>query len=231
MVSFRKAHLGIFSQPMLVEIAKDFDVSYDAVSRIPTLVQAGYGVGIVLISPLGDLVRRRQLCMLLMLLTTGLSVALARASSVEMLEGVSFIVGMLTVSRLPTRTHRLPRCSISATTVPRGDRATADAHPVARSPRKSASHGQPTSHRATGAPRPCPSPSRASFSVLYWAESSAESWRTLPVGGIRTGSLWGFRGVSGARANPGCHSVVPPSLFPPCLLLSTSALLSAYEQC
>ncbi|GFZ45710.1 hypothetical protein JCM24511_03439 [Saitozyma sp. JCM 24511] len=87
-----------YVQPMLVEIAKDFDVSYDAVSRIPTLVQAGYGVGIVLISPLGDLVRRRQLCMLLMLLTTALSVALARASSVEMLEGVSFIVGMLTVS-------------------------------------------------------------------------------------------------------------------------------------
>jgi predicted MFS family arabinose efflux permease len=128
MQRFPNAHLVIFSQPMLVEIAKDFDVSYDAVSRIPTLVQAGYGVGIVLISPLGDLVRRRQLCMLLMLLTTGLSVALARASSVEMLEGVSFIVGMLTVSLLPTRAHSSSPPSMIVATLSRGDRATVDAH-------------------------------------------------------------------------------------------------------
>lgn len=82
---------------MLVEIGRDFGVADEIVSRVPTLAQAGYGCGIVLISPLGDLVRRRQLVLLLFTLCTVLSIALARATSVEMLEGISFVVGVLTV--------------------------------------------------------------------------------------------------------------------------------------
>jgi hypothetical protein len=78
-------------------IATDFGVSYDEVSVIPTLAQAGYGVGIVLITPLGDLVRRRQLVLLLMFLATTLSIGLALSRNVKMLEGISFVVGMLTV--------------------------------------------------------------------------------------------------------------------------------------
>jgi len=87
-----------YIQPMLVHIANDFGTTNEAVSRIPTLVQAGYGCGIVLITPLGDLVRRRQLVLLLFTLTCTLSIALATARSVVVLEGLSFVVGMFSVS-------------------------------------------------------------------------------------------------------------------------------------
>ncbi|WWC69343.1 uncharacterized protein I206_103281 [Kwoniella pini CBS 10737] len=87
-----------YIQPMLVAIADDFSVSHTRISSIPTLVQGGYGVGIILISPLGDLVRRRQLVLILITLTTILSIGLALAPTVAALEAISFIVGILTVT-------------------------------------------------------------------------------------------------------------------------------------
>ena len=81
-------------------IAFDFDVSYETISHIPTLSQAGYGCGILLISPLGDLVRRRQLVLLLMFLTTTLSVGMAMAKNVMMLEALGFVIGLFTVIHL-----------------------------------------------------------------------------------------------------------------------------------
>lgn len=86
-----------YIQPMLVAIASDFSVSNEVVSRVPTLVQGGYGCGILLITPLGDLVRRRPLILLLYTLGASLSIALALARNVQMLAGVSFVVGMLSV--------------------------------------------------------------------------------------------------------------------------------------
>ena len=80
-----------------VSIAEDLGVPFDQVSNIPTLSQAGYGVGIFFISPLGDLARRRQLVLLLLALTAILSIGLALAKSVHVLEGLSFIVGVFTV--------------------------------------------------------------------------------------------------------------------------------------
>ncbi|WWC89895.1 uncharacterized protein L201_004824 [Kwoniella dendrophila CBS 6074] len=87
-----------YIQPMQVAIADAFGVSHSRVSSIPTLAQGGYGVGIVFVSPLGDLVRRRQLVLLLMLLTTILSIGLALSPSVASIEAISFIVGILTVT-------------------------------------------------------------------------------------------------------------------------------------
>lgn len=47
-----------YSQPILVQLAEAFgpDVTYNQVSVVTTLVQAGYAAGILLISPLGDMV-------------------------------------------------------------------------------------------------------------------------------------------------------------------------------
>ncbi|WVQ78595.1 hypothetical protein IAT38_000681 [Cryptococcus sp. DSM 104549] len=87
-----------YIQPMLVAIARDFSTTHDAVSTVPTLAQAGYGCGILFVSPLGDLVRRRQLVLLLMTLTTCLTVGLALSRNVQMLSGLSFVVGFLTVT-------------------------------------------------------------------------------------------------------------------------------------
>ena len=79
-------------------IAEDFGVDNNTVSNVPTLSQGGYGCGILFISTLGDLVRRRPLVLLLMSATTALSIGLALSKTVHTLEGLSFLVGMLTVS-------------------------------------------------------------------------------------------------------------------------------------
>ncbi|KAH7927665.1 MFS general substrate transporter [Leucogyrophana mollusca] len=87
-----------YCQPLLIQLSQSFGVTYDEVSRIPTLVQAGYGIGLLLISPLGDMVRRRQLIILLVMLSTGLTIGLAITNNLRVFEVVSFFVGMTSVA-------------------------------------------------------------------------------------------------------------------------------------
>ncbi|KAG1739409.1 major facilitator superfamily domain-containing protein [Suillus paluster] len=67
-------------------------------SIIPTLTQAGYLVGLLLISPLGDLVRRRQLVLLLVASSTTLTIGLAVTKNLRVFEALSFLVGVATVT-------------------------------------------------------------------------------------------------------------------------------------
>ncbi|KAJ7611242.1 major facilitator superfamily domain-containing protein [Roridomyces roridus] len=87
-----------YCQPLLIQFSDSFGVSYERVSRIPTLLQAGYAVGIVLISPLGDLVRRRGLIILLALISSCLTVGLAVTPSLVVFEALCFLVGMVSVT-------------------------------------------------------------------------------------------------------------------------------------
>ncbi|KAF7982162.1 hypothetical protein HWV62_29925 [Athelia sp. TMB] len=65
--------------------------------KIPTLIQAGYATGLLLISPLGDLVRRRQLILLLVIVSTSLTIGLAVTTNLAVFEALSFLVGVVTV--------------------------------------------------------------------------------------------------------------------------------------
>ncbi|KAG2114358.1 major facilitator superfamily domain-containing protein [Suillus discolor] len=87
-----------YCQPLLIEFSKSFDVAYEEVSRIPTLIQAGYLVGLVLISPLGDLVRRRQLVLLLVATSTAFTIGLAVTNVFRVFEVLSFLTGVVTVT-------------------------------------------------------------------------------------------------------------------------------------
>ena len=58
-----------YNHPILNVLAKDFNVSYVTVSRIPTLMQAGYATGLLFVCPLGDLLRRRPLTLALIAFT------------------------------------------------------------------------------------------------------------------------------------------------------------------
>ncbi|KAG2010426.1 membrane protein [Coprinopsis cinerea AmutBmut pab1-1] len=87
-----------YCQPLLIQLADSFHASYGDVSRIPTLVQAGYAVGLLFITPLGDLVRRRQLILLLVTTSTLLSIGLAVTSDLVVFEVIGFFVGVFSVT-------------------------------------------------------------------------------------------------------------------------------------
>ncbi|EJC98430.1 MFS general substrate transporter, partial [Fomitiporia mediterranea MF3/22] len=87
-----------YCQPLLLQLAASFNVTHDEISKVPTLVQAGYATGLLLLSPLGDLVRRRPLLLLLVLVSGTLSIGLATTSSFLVFETLSFIVGAFTVT-------------------------------------------------------------------------------------------------------------------------------------
>jgi hypothetical protein len=60
-------------------------------------VQAGYAGGLLFITPLGDLVQRRQLILLLILLAGSLTIGLAVTNSVVVFQALSFLVGVFSV--------------------------------------------------------------------------------------------------------------------------------------
>ncbi|KAJ6624383.1 MFS superfamily [Mycena sp. CBHHK59/15] len=87
-----------YCQPLLIQFSESFGVSYDEVSRIPTLLQAGYATGILFISPLGDLVRRRQLIIFLAVISATLTIGLAVTPNLIVFETLSFLVGVVSVT-------------------------------------------------------------------------------------------------------------------------------------
>ncbi|KAF9465722.1 major facilitator superfamily domain-containing protein [Collybia nuda] len=87
-----------YCQPLLIQFSESFNVSYSEVSRIPTLVQAGYAAGLLFLSPLGDLVRRRQLILCLVTLSTSLTIGLAVTDNLIVFEALSFLVGVVSVT-------------------------------------------------------------------------------------------------------------------------------------
>ncbi|KAH7339637.1 major facilitator superfamily domain-containing protein [Rhizoctonia solani] len=86
-----------YCQPILVRLAESFGVSDEEITIIPTLTQAGYAVGLLLISPLGDLVRRRQLLLLLGVMIGAFTLGMALAPTKNIFGGISFIMGVFTV--------------------------------------------------------------------------------------------------------------------------------------
>ena len=58
-----------YNHPILNVLAKDFNVPYLTVSRVPTLMQAGYATGLLFICPLGDLFPRRRFTLVLVFFT------------------------------------------------------------------------------------------------------------------------------------------------------------------
>jgi len=50
-----------FAQPLLASMAQDFGIAPAAIGLVVTLTQVGYGLGLIFIVPLGDLIDRRRL--------------------------------------------------------------------------------------------------------------------------------------------------------------------------
>ncbi|TEB27367.1 MFS general substrate transporter [Coprinellus micaceus] len=87
-----------YNQPLLIQLSHAFGVPYTRVSAVPALTQAGYAAGLLFISPMGDLVPRRPLILLTIALSALLTTGLCVARDVRVFEGVSFAVGVCTVT-------------------------------------------------------------------------------------------------------------------------------------
>ncbi|KAH0832294.1 major facilitator superfamily domain-containing protein [Lanmaoa asiatica] len=83
-----------YCQPILIQLSTSFSVTYDEVSRYLTV----YGIGILTISPMGDMLRRRGLILLLVWCSTCLTIGLAVTKSLYVFEAISFLVGFASVS-------------------------------------------------------------------------------------------------------------------------------------
>lgn len=86
-----------YTHPILNLAAASFNVSYARASLIPQLLQAGYGLGILLLCPLGDIVRLRPLLLILTTITTLTWLGLCLTPNFHLFAGLSFIAGFTTV--------------------------------------------------------------------------------------------------------------------------------------
>ena len=86
-----------YNQPLLADIAESFHVSARAISSIPTFTQIGFGIGVILFVPLGDMVERRRLIPVLMAGVACALLAVALAPNLFWLSVACLLTGMTTV--------------------------------------------------------------------------------------------------------------------------------------
>jgi predicted MFS family arabinose efflux permease len=82
-----------YAQPVLNTIAKDFGTGSGTAGLIVTFSQIGYAAGLALLVPVGDLVSRRRLIPLVMVMTAASLVVSAVSPDIGLLIGVALIVG------------------------------------------------------------------------------------------------------------------------------------------
>ncbi|KAJ9484662.1 hypothetical protein VN97_g8711 [Penicillium thymicola] len=87
-----------YSHPILDVLAQFFDVSHERASLIPTCSQAGYATGLILLCPLGDLVRRRHFVLLLTLVTAALWIGVCITKSFVVFLVLSYLSSVTTVT-------------------------------------------------------------------------------------------------------------------------------------
>lgn len=86
-----------YNQPLLSLIARDFNASEAAASRIAMLTQAGYAAGLLILVPLGDLVRRKRLIVIDFAFIILSLLGMAMSRSLNMLYVFSFLTGLTSV--------------------------------------------------------------------------------------------------------------------------------------
>ena len=57
-----------YNQPLLGEMAREFGISEAEISSVPMLTQIGYAAGLFLIVPLGDMLKRKKMILILTLI-------------------------------------------------------------------------------------------------------------------------------------------------------------------
>ncbi|PBK65674.1 MFS general substrate transporter [Armillaria solidipes] len=86
-----------YCQPLLIQFSEFFGVSYLDSSRASTILQAGYATGLFFLAPLGDLIRRRQLILGLLLCSTVLTLCLGLVHNWTAFLALSFLAGTVNI--------------------------------------------------------------------------------------------------------------------------------------
>lgn len=87
-----------YNQPILKDIAHDFSVSESHAGILSVLAQAGYGLGLFFITPLGDKVNRKKLILLLQLILVGTLVGTTFVQNFFWVSVFSLLIGLLSVA-------------------------------------------------------------------------------------------------------------------------------------
>ena len=87
-----------YSQPLLEQIRLGFHTTAGAAGLVSTLTQIGYTLGLLLIVPLGDVLRRRRLIVGLMVVEAIFLASAALSPSLSLLQLSSLGIGIATVS-------------------------------------------------------------------------------------------------------------------------------------
>ncbi|KOC87552.1 MFS transporter [Winslowiella iniecta] len=86
-----------YVQPLLETIARNFDLSVNQAGFIVTTAQLGYAAGLLLLVPLGDMLERRGLIVVMSLLAAGGMVITALSSSLAMMLLGTVLTGLFSV--------------------------------------------------------------------------------------------------------------------------------------
>jgi predicted MFS family arabinose efflux permease len=86
-----------YSQPLLHTISVGLHTSQTAAALLVTVTQIGYAAGLLLLVPVGDIVRRRPLFAGLLIVDTAALAASAAASGLQLLGALAVIIGLTSV--------------------------------------------------------------------------------------------------------------------------------------
>ena len=87
-----------YSLPILSVIAKDLGLRESQVGNLPVLSQLGYGLGLLLLTPLGDKIERKKLVIVLQILLIAVLVTITFTHSLQGLYVMGFLIGLFAVA-------------------------------------------------------------------------------------------------------------------------------------
>ncbi|MEC0256563.1 hypothetical protein PAEVO_21340 [Paenibacillus sp. GM2FR] len=100
-----------YTQPLIESISLAIGLSSEAAGLIVTLTQIGYGIGLLFIVPLGDLLENRKLVVTLLILTSIVLIIAAEAQSAALFLAASLFIGVGAVAAqilVPYAAHLSP---------------------------------------------------------------------------------------------------------------------------
>ena len=84
-----------YSQPLLGNLVTDLNVSAQQIGSLPTLTQAGYAIGMLLLTPLGDRVNRRSIILYKGIALVAALLLTSYVHSFALLMFASFLMGLM----------------------------------------------------------------------------------------------------------------------------------------